>query len=123
MVDDKMNTRQVSGYKRQIHEQMRFFKMGATGTGDNNFDLQADAIENIKSDIKEKMVSNGLTEDLKKIEDIVFWYRTLEQRYVKATPDGPKIVFPGNIKVKVNQNLRAAYEIEIKSLGKLGLLE
>jgi len=122
--EDLINARRrATSFKRGIYHQMELFKLASNGSGDNNWDLMCDAIENIKSDVKDKFLANGYKEELRKIEKIIFWYRTLENRYVRPTEDGPQLVFPPDIKIKLNRNIRIAYELIVKGLNKLGYLE
>ena len=122
--DDLVNAKKrSSSFKRGIYHQMELFKLSSNGGGESNFDLMCDSIENIKSDIKDKFLVNGFDKELKNIEKIVFWYRTLEARHTRPTAEGPQVVFPSNMTIKINKNIRIAYELLIKGLNKLGLLD
>ena len=81
-----------------------------------------DAIENIKSEIKGRLIARKLTKVVIQIEKITNWYRTLESKYITNTPDGKKVIFPPNIHNTVNKNLTIGYEILVQYLEKLELL-
>ena len=66
-------------YKRSLAFQRERFKAGKDGTGENNFDLMCDALDNLKSDLKFKIIAQGNEEQVRKIEKVIGWYRTLEQ--------------------------------------------
>lgn len=81
-----------------------------------------DAIENIKSDIKTLSKKNNGDQNIKTIEKVLNWYNTLDNQYMKKTPDGIKVIFPPDIQDKINNNLTIAYELCIEELNKLDLL-
>ena len=89
----------------------------------NDYDSMCDAIENIKSEIKPKLLKTKEKATVKKVEKVVTWYRTKEQRYSTITEDGSQIVFPPNIAFLVNKWLTKAYEILIEELENLDLLK
>ena len=109
----------VSNYKKGLDILREKFKECKFN---NNYDGMADAIENIKSEIKSKMIANGDSDVVKRIENICKWYRTKESHYVRPTPEGNQIIFPPDIVLKVNMNLTVAYELLIRQLDKLNLL-
>ena len=111
-------------YKQGISRQMELFKSACAGTGDNNWDLMCDSIENIKSDIKDKMISDNWDKELVRIEKIINWYRTIEinEKYIINTPDGKIFQLPANLKFKINKNLRIAYELLVRVMNKMGML-
>ena len=94
----------------------------------NDYDSMADALENIKSEIREEMIKvqtpppKGKKTPLAQICLILIWYRNLESKYTQNTPDGKQVVFPPNFHNKVNHNLTICYEILINQLRKLKLL-
>lgn len=60
---------------------------------------------------------------LKRIEKIIRWYRTLEQKLMRPSPDGGyEIAAPRNLGEKINKNLTIAYELLVKQMDDLGLL-
>ena len=109
----------VGSYQKGIALQREKFK---EAKHHNNYDSMCDSIENIKSEIKQKMINKNMQNDLKKIERITVWYRTKETQCIKNTPEGKVVVFPPNFHNKINHNLTIAYEIIIKSLDLLELL-
>lgn len=111
-----------SNFKRGIDLQRERFKMGKIGTGINNFDLMCDSIENIKSDVKSKFISNGYTKVIKKVERIIEWYRNKEISYSRRTEEGYQIVYPPNMNYRINKNLTIAYELLVRYLDKVDLL-
>jgi hypothetical protein len=108
-----------SAYKNGLDHQREQFK---NAKFNNDYDSMCDAIENIKSEIKQKLISKGLPDNIKRIEKVTRWYRNLESKYIKNTPEGKQVVFPGNIHNKVNHNLTIAFELIIKNLDILELL-
>lgn len=108
-----------TSYKKGIDFQREQFKLAKHN---NNYDSMCDAIENIKSEIKRKVLGKGNKNIVDEIENIVVWYRTKEQIYTKRTPDGTQIVFPVDMIFKVNQELTRAYELLIGELDLLDLL-
>jgi len=112
-----------SPYKYGLYRQRELFKQASYGQGQPNFDLMSDCIQNLKCDLKDRMIMEDMVEDLKHVEEIIFWYRTLEQKYIKNTEEGPRVILPGNINVRVNKNLTVAYEILMKFMNRVGLLE
>lgn len=87
-----------------------------------NFDTMADSLENLKSEIKAKLVAKGRKKELQRIENILSWFRTKEKNYMKKTPQGVKVNFPPNMPVIINHNLTVCYELLIDELNRLGLL-
>lgn len=109
----------ISNYKRgldTLREKFKHYKFI------NNYDGMADAIENLKSELKSKMIQADEEVDIKRIEKICQWYRSLETKYTIPSPDGYKLIFPPNIEEKINHNLMIAYEILVGQMDKLGLL-
>ena len=88
----------------------------------NNYDDMCDALENIKSEIKEDIIKRKANKQLLRIERIINWYRNLESNYIQNTPDGKQVVFPANLHNKVNKNLTICYEYLIVQLKHLKLL-
>jgi len=88
----------------------------------NDYDSMADALENIKSEIKEEVIKAGKKDKILRIEAILIWYRNLESMYTTNTPDGKQVVFPPNFHNKINYNLTVCYELLINQLRKLQLL-
>ncbi len=111
-----------SNFQKGIDLQRERFKAGKIGTGTNNFDLMCDAIENIKSDIKSKLINADKKKVIRRVEKIVVWYRTLELRYTTQTEEGYSVVYPPTINFQINQNLTIAYELLVGSLEHLELL-
>ena len=111
-----------SSYKKGLSFQRELFKSGKDGRGDNNFDQMCDALENMKSDLKAKIMKEGRTNVVLKVERVINWYRTLEYRYTRNTQEGLQVVFPRDISIKINKNLTRAYELLINEMDELGLL-
>lgn len=88
----------------------------------NSYDEMCDAIENMKSELKPKMISKNRQKEVKRIEKIVYWYRTKETRYTRPTEDGLQIIYPPDMAQTVNHNLTIAYELLISELEQLDLL-
>jgi len=107
-------------FKRGISKQLELFKSGSCGDG-IDLDLQCDAIENIKSDIK-FLLEGSNEDDLKKIEGIIKEYREKETTYRKNSPQGIIVKYPENIENIFNEKLRKAYELIVKNLHRQNLL-
>jgi len=112
----------ISPFKKSLALQREKFKMGKDGSGENNFDLMCDALENIKSDIKHKCIKKGRSDIIKRVENIIIWYRSIEERHTKNTEDGVKLVLPGRMAEKINKNLTVGYELLLQEQDNLGLL-
>jgi len=114
--------REDSSFKKGLALQREQFKAGKNGTGDNNYDLMADAIENIKSEIKSRALSAGNKESIERVENILHWFRTKELAYTVPTEDGPQVIFPATMHLRSNKKLTIAYEILIEQMDRLELL-
>jgi len=111
--------KEISTYKHGLSYQREKFKAAKHS---NDYDSMCDSIENIKSEIKQRMITNDLKKDLLRIEKVCEWYRTKETKYIKNTPEGKQVVFPPNFHNKINHNLTIAYELIIKAMDNLKLL-
>lgn len=111
--------KEVSNYKKGLDLLRERFKECKFN---NNYDGMCDAIENIKSEIKSKLIAREKKDIIKKIEIIVNWYRTKEVNHTQKTPNGYEVIFPPDMNFKVNKNLTVAYEILIAELERLDLL-
>jgi len=83
----------------------------------------ADALENIKSEIKSKMISNNHKDQLTLIENIIKDFRTKEVKYSVSTPYGSRVTYPKNFAIIMNERLTECFEILIGELDSLGLLK
>ena len=110
----------VSNYQKGLDNQRENFKNAKFR---NDYDGMADALENIKSEIKSKIISNSREKELDRIERILNWYRTKESKFIVRTPDGGhQIRWPSDMPVIVNRHLTSCFELLITELDKLGLL-
>ena len=108
-----------SNYKKGLDYQREKFK---NSKFTNDYDSMCDSIENLKSEIKPKVLGIEQDKKLEKIEKICDKYRTIESQFIKNTPQGKQVVFPGNIHYQVNKALTKAYELIIELLDLLKLL-
>jgi len=113
-IDDSENS-----YKKGLDFQRELFK---DAKHRNDYDSMCDAIENIKSEIKIKLRNKNRLAVVKRIEDIVSWYRNKESQYIVNSEEGKVVSFPSNMHVKVNHNLTIAYELLIGELELLQLI-
>jgi len=113
----------IQSYKKGLNFQRERFKAGKDGTGENNFDLMCDALENLKSDLKFKITTKGGLNRIKYVETAIDWYRTLESKYTQSTPEGMQVVLPAGSNHKVNKVLTKCYEFLVEETHKAGLLE
>jgi len=109
-------------FTKGLFIQREKFKMAKNGTGENNFDLMCDAVENIKSDIKAKVLKSGNKVAITKVEDAIKWYRTKEMQFSKTTEHGVELAYPPQISYLCNLKLTTAYERLIEQQHLLGLL-
>lgn len=108
-----------TSYQMGINYQREAFK---AAKHNNDFDSMADSLENIKSDIKTKLVKTGRSKIIIRIEKILTWYRTKETKYLKRTEEGLELQLPADISYKANKNLTIAYELLVGELERLELL-
>lgn len=109
----------ITNFKKGLDMQRETFKYSKLK---NDYDSMCDCIENLKSEIKRKVIQKKRTKDLERIEKIIKWYRTKETRHIKSTEEGKVVVFPPGMHNQVNHNLTIAYEIILKNLDILELL-
>jgi len=110
---------EISNLRRGIDLQREYFKRANL---ENNYEIMLKALENIKSEIKHKALAKNRKEEILRITKIIKWYKTLEFRYTRMTPSGPRVILPADIELRISKNLQVAYEIEIELLGILGLI-
>lgn len=118
----KIVKEEISTFKKGLDLQREQFK-AAKLLPYGQYDVMCDAIENIKSEIKPLLIKKGLKKKIIKIEEIINWYRELEQKYTRPHPEGGyHLVTPRNLTQRIHKNLTIAYEILIQQLDNLGLL-
>lgn len=110
---------EISNLRRGIDLQREYFKRANI---ENDYDIMLKSLENIKSEIQHKALAKNRKTDILRINRIIRWCKTLDQRYTKMTPTGPRVVLPPDIELKISKNLQIAYEIIIELLGILGLI-
>jgi len=109
----------VSNYRKGLDRQREKFK-AAKMVGD--YDIMADSLENIKSEIKNKSTKKGRKKQIVRIENILDWYRNKEKNYLRNTINGQQIVFPPDMPIRVNLNLTKCFELLITEMDNLDLL-
>jgi len=87
-----------------------------------DFDVMADTLENIKSEIKCKVVAKGRKEFIENIETYLTWYRNKEKVHSVKTPSGLRVNYPADMPITINEKLTLCFELLITELDKLGLL-
>ena len=107
---------------QELSEERKKFKAAKIGTGENNFDLMADAVENIKSYLKAKSIKMGNGDKIKKVETIINWYREKEIKYSTVTPDGAFVNYPPQMAMLCNNKLTIAFEILMDLQHLMGLI-
>ena len=112
-MDNRSNFERGIDVQREKFKEMKFL---------NDYDSMCDALENIKSEIKIKIISKERKKYLERIEKIIDWYRKIESSYTKMTPEGLQLVLPSNISYEINKNLTKCYEFLITELDLLNLL-
>ena len=116
-MDDNIQT------KRKLISLALFnFDDSKDGTGQNNFDLMADSIENLKSHLKNDLKRQDKSHIVKSVEDRIEWYRTIERKsssYIN-TYNG-RVLHP-MIDIKVNKVLTECREILQKYAEEFGYL-
>jgi len=98
--------------QRELFKKAKFYK---------RYDLMADALENIKSEIKER-TERKFKEHIEAVEKRLHWFRNLAFLYSKKTPNGTKVIYPQNIDIKKNKILTYCYEILLEIQNDMGLL-
>jgi len=88
----------------------------------NDFESMVRVLQNIKTEIKNKVISKGNGKQIDRINNIINWYFELPLRYSVRTEEGNIINYPINIEIKINKNLNIAYEIIIELLSMLSYL-
>ena len=109
-------------FKQGLFFQRELFKSGKDGTGNNNYDQMCDSLENLKSDLKGILIKKQKGKTIKKVEEIIRWYRTKELRFTKNTEEGSQVVFPADMVIRVNKNLTIGYELLVQAMYEEGLL-
>ena len=107
-----------NSFKSGITMQREIYKSAKL---ENDYDQMCDALENIKSEIKHMAKNKNESSAIFKVEKYLDWYRTIEVKYTKNTPDGKMVVFPSNIHYIVNKRLTITYEEIMRILGVLDL--
>jgi len=110
----------ISNYQKGLDMQRERFKEAKF---DGDLERMADSLENIKSEIKCKMISNNRMDQLNYIESLIKKYRTKDQEYIKNTPNGKKVIYPPNVSYLMNSLLTECFELLIAELDILGLLK
>ena len=110
---------EISFLKRGIDLQREYYKRANL---ENNTPIMVKALENIKSEVKQKALAKGKTQQITRIEKILSWYYQLPLQYTRATPTGKAIQYPADIEQRIAKNLQIAYELTIEILGVLGLI-
>jgi len=110
---------EVSFYKKGLSMQREYYKEANLN---NDYDVMVKCIENLKSELKDKAINKGNTDLIKRIEDIVEWYKRLPQKYTKLTENGYATLFPNDLHIRISKNLNIAYELIIKIMIILDLL-
>ena len=87
-----------------------------------DFESAVMCLENIKAEIKNKLIRKNFKKDLKRIQNIILWYGQLPLSYTQKTEQGYQLIFPIDIELKIKRNLNVAYELIIKNLGLLDLI-
>lgn len=95
-------------YKASMHEK--------------DYDSATTSLDNIKIEIKNKVVARGNINKIKKINHVLNWYRILEIKYTKPTEFGSQVIYPIDIELKIIKNLNGVYGIIIEQLSNLGLI-
>ena len=111
---------EFSFYKKGLALQREIYKASNI---DKDFNSMVSAIENIKIEIKSKVIAKGNEDQIKRVEKIIKWYKTLYIQHSVKTSTGEYVLrLPVDIDIKINHNLNIAYEILIKEMSILGIL-
>lgn len=108
-----------TSFRRGIDIQREMYK---AAMHEKDYDMAVTALDNIKIEIKNKVVSKGNGDKIKKITNILNWYRILPFKYTRNTEYGSRLVYPFDIELKIIHNLNIAYEIITEQLSNLGYL-
>ena len=110
----------LSMYRQGLDMQRERFKEAKFN---RDLEAMADSLENIKSEIKSKMISNNHISELNIIEKIIKDFRTKEIKFSISTPRGTKITYPKHFSILMNEKLTECFELIISELDNLGLLK
>jgi len=110
----------MSNYRRGLDMQRERFKEAKF---QRDLEGMVDALENIKSEIRSRMLSNNHEKQLEVIENIINYFRGKEKKYGVRTPQGLRVKYPSNFEIFMNRKLTQCFELLIAELDSLGLLK
>ena len=108
-----------TSFKKGIDIQREIYK---AAMHDKDYDSAVTALDNIKIEIKNRVIARGNGIKIKKINRVLNWYRILEIKYTRKTEFGTQTIYPIDIEIKVINNLNAAYGIITEQLSYLALI-
>lgn len=108
-----------TSFQKGIDMQREIYK---ASMHEKDYDSAVTALDNIKIEIKNKVVSRGNRDKIKKINHVLNWYRILPFKYTKQTEQGSQVIYPFDIELKIIKNLNGAYGIITEQLSNLGLI-
>jgi spermidine/putrescine-binding protein len=111
--------KQYTPLKQGIDKQREVYKSAMLN---QDYDCAVIALDNIKAEIKHKVISKISVDAYKKLNRILLWYKTLPQKYTQKTPEGYTVVYPPDIETKVQHNLNVAYSLVMDYLSRLSLI-
>lgn len=113
-IDDSYTT-----FRKGIDMQREIYK---ASMHEKDYDSAVTALDNIKIEIKSKIIARGNGNKIKKINNVLNWYRLLPFKYTKATEYGSQLSYPFDIELRIIKNLNAVYGILTEELSNLGLI-
>ena len=106
-------------FRKGIDMQREIYK---ASMHDKDYDSAVTALDNIKIEIRNKVIARGNEDKIKKINHVLNWYRILPFKYTRQTEYGNKLIYPFDIEIKIIKNLNAVYGIITEQLSNLGLI-
>ena len=108
-----------TAFRKGIDIQREIYK---ASMHEKDYDSAVTALDNIKIEIKNKVVARGNIDKIKKVNKVLSWYRILPYKYVTSTEYGNELNYPFDIELKIIKNLNVAYGILTEQLSNLGLI-
>ena len=108
-----------TAFQKGIDMQREIYK---ASMHEKDYDSAVTSLDNIKIEIKNKVMARGNSDKIKRINHVLTWYRLLPFKYTRPTEQGNQLVYPPDIELKIIKNLNGVYGIITEQLSNLGLI-
>ena len=108
-----------TAFRKGIDIQREIYK---ASMHEKDYNSAVTSLDNIKIEIKNKVIARGNKNKIKTVDKVLNWYRVLPFKYTKATEYGTSLNYPFDIELKIIKNLNIAYSIITEQLSNLGYL-